>query len=369
MSSEKTCREFLGEAGIEINGDKPWDIQVKNPNFYKRVLAKGSIGLGESYMDNWWDADKLDEFFSRAIGARLEKKTVSFHVIFNILKAMLLNAQSKKRSKRVAKDHYDVGNNLYEKMLGERMQYTCAYWENADNLEQAQENKLEMICRKLDLKKGDTVLELGCGWGGFAKYATEKYGCSVTGYNISEEQVKYAQEKCKGLPVKIIKDDYRNATGKFDKVASIGLCEHVGHKNYRGMLEVAHRCLKEDGIFLLHTIGRNTSRKTTDPWIDKYIFPGGMIPSIKQLGGAFEGLFVVEDLHNFGPDYDKTLMAWFKNFDESWDEFKSQYGERFYRMWKYYLLSCAGYFRSREGQLWQFVLSKNGIRGGHKSIR
>lgn len=320
-------------------------------------------------MDGWWDADSLDEFFSRVLNAKLAKKIVSFKLILNVLKAMFFNMQNKKRSHKVAKEHYDVGNDLYEKMLGDRMQYTCAYWDGVDTLEQAQENKLEMICKKINLKKEDTVLELGCGWGGFAKYAAEKYGCSVTGYNISEEQVKYAEERCKGLPVKIVKDDYRNATGKFDKVVSVGLCEHVGHKNYRNLMKLAHDRLKDDGIFLLHTIGRNTSSRTTDPWIDKYIFPGGMIPSIKQLGNAFEGLFVVEDLHNFGPDYDKTLMAWFKNFDESWDKIKSQYSERFYRMWKYYLLSCAGYFRSREGQLWQFVLSKQGIPGGYKSIR
>lgn len=369
MSSKKVCKELLKEAKIEINGDNPWDIQVSNPNFYERVLAKGSIGLGESYMDSWWDAVSLDEFFNKVLSAKLSKKIVSSKIILNILKAVFLNMQNKKRSKKVAKEHYDVGNSLYEKMLGERMQYTCAYWNGVDTLDQAQENKLEMICKKLNLKSSDSVLELGCGWGGFAKYAAQKYGCNVTGYNISEEQVKYAKEKCKDLPVKIIKDDYRNATGLFDKVVSVGLCEHVGYKNYRNLMEVAHNHLKDDGIFLLHTIGRNTSRRTTDPWINKYIFPGGMIPSMKQLSRAFEGLFVVEDLHNFGPDYDKTLMAWFKNFDENWDEFKSEYGERFYRMWKYYLLSCAGYFRSREGQLWQFVLSKKGISGGYKSIR
>jgi cyclopropane-fatty-acyl-phospholipid synthase len=369
MSSKKICESILEKADVEINGSRDFDINVKNSNFYRRVLAKGSMGLGESYMDGWWDADSLDEFFNKVLKAKLAKKIVSFSLIMNVLKAMFFNMQNKKRSHKVAKEHYDVGNDLYEKMLGKRMQYTCAYWNGTDSLEQAQENKLEMICKKINLRKEDTVLELGCGWGGFAKYAAEKYSCSVTGYNISEEQVKYARESCKGLPVEIIKDDYRNATGKFDKVVSVGLCEHVGSKNYRNLMKLAHSRLKDDGVFLLHTIGRNTSSRITDPWIDKYIFPGGMIPSIKQLSSAFEGLFVVEDLHNFGPDYDKTLMAWFKNFDESWDKIKSNYSERFYRMWKYYLLSCAGYFRSREGQLWQFVLSKQGIPGGHKSIR
>jgi len=219
------------------------------------------------------------------------------------------------------------------------------------------------------LKKGDRVLELGCGWGGFAKYAAEKYGCSVTAYNISKEQVKYGQEKCKGLPVKIIRGDYRTAKGTFDKVVAIGLAEHIGFKNYKAFMKVAHRCLKKDGLFLIHTIGRNSSKNRTDPWIEKYIFPNGMLPSLNQLSQAADGLFVIEDWHIFGGDYAETLMAWFKNFDKNWPKYRQQYGDRFYRMWKYYLLACAGTFRTRKNQLWQIVLSKDGITSGYESVR
>jgi cyclopropane-fatty-acyl-phospholipid synthase len=265
--------------------------------------------------------------------------------------------------------HYDLGNDFYSDMLDKRMQYTCAYWKNAKSLDEAQEHKLDLICKKLQLKKGDTVLELGCGWGGFARYASEKYGCKVTGYNISKEQVRFAREYCKGLPVEIIEADYRDAKGLFDKVVSIGLCEHVGYKNYRNLMQVAHKCLKNKGLFLLHTIGRNTSLKSLEPWMNKYIFPNAMLPSVKQLSIASEGLFLLEDWHNFGRDYDKTLMAWNENFEKNWSKHKSKYGDRFYRMWKYYLLLCAGAFRADYNRLWQIVFSKGGLPGKYDSVR
>lgn len=344
-------------------------MQVYNEKLYSRVLAGGSLALGEAYMDGWWDSEQLDEFFSKALAAKLEKKIVSVGLVMHVAKSRIINTQNKIRSKKVAEQHYDLGNKFYTAMLDKRMQYTCGYWPEANNLEEAQEHKLDLVCKKIGLTAKDKVLELGCGWGGFAKFAAENYGCSVVGYNISSEQVKYAQEKCKDLPVKIIKADYREARGEFDKVVSIGLCEHVGYKNYNEIMNVANRCLKNKGLFLLHTIGSLKSVTSLDPWIEKYIFPNGMLPSIKQLAEATEGLFVTEDLHSFGADYDKTLMAWNENFEEHWPEFKEQYGERFYRMWKYYLLACAGAFRARRNQLWQLVLCKGGVVGGYKSIR
>ena len=364
----KKADSLLGMAGIKMNGNKPWDIKVNNPKFFARVLSQGSLGAGESYMDGWWDCEKLDEFFNRILRVHLEKKLVTAGLIMAVAKSELLNMQTVTRSKKVAKQHYDLGNEFYKTMLDKHMQYTCGYWKNARTLQQAQEHKLELICMKLGLKKGDTVLELGCGWGGFAKYAAENYGCAVTAYNISKEQVSYARDACKGLPVKIVLDDYRNAKGKYDKVVSIGLCEHVGPKNYRGFMNLAYNCLNDYGLFFLHTIGGNESKVSCDPWTCKYIFPNGVIPSLHQISEASEGLFVQEDFHNFGIDYDKTLMAWFRNFDRSWPKFKSQYGDRFYRMWKYYLLSCAGAFRARKIHLWQFVFSKKGLPGGYNPI-
>ncbi len=369
MSHKQVIQQLLDKAQIQINGTKPGDIQVHNDKLYGRVLAEGSLGLGESYMDGWWDSDQLDEFFSKIHMAQLDKDVVDKRLIVNAVKARLFNMQNKQLSKRVAQQHYDLDNDFYEKMLDPHMQYTCAYWKGVHTLADAQEQKLELICRKLQLRKGDRILELGCGWGGFAQYAASTYGCSVVAHNISSEQVAFARRWCAGLPVEVIQGDYREATGEYDKVAAIGLTEHVGYKNYRTLMETAHRRLKPHGLFLLHTIGNNASVTTSDPWFDKYIFPGGMLPSVAQLSAAMDGLLVMEDWHNFGPDYDKTLVAWKNNVDKHRGDFKAKFDERFHRMWRYYLLSLAGSFRARKIHLWQIVMSKQGVLGGYESVR
>lgn len=366
---KNTVSEILSLAGISVNGSKPYDIQVKDERLYKRVLAEGSLGLGEAYMDGWWDCKKLDEFFTKIFRAQLEKKVKGWKLIFPALKAKLFNLQSKSRAFHIGRAHYDIGNDLYQVMLDKRLTYTCGYWKGAKTLDEAQENKLDLVCRKLGLKKGQTVLDIGCGWGSFARFAAEKYGAKVVGVTVSEEQVKLGRKLCKGLPVEFRLQDYRDVDEKFDHVVSLGMIEHVGYKNFRTYMEVANRCLKDDGLFLLHTIGSNFSVKDTDPWIARYIFPNSMLPSIAQIGKAVEGLFVMEDWQNFGADYDKTLMAWFANFDKGWGKLKDKYGERFYRMWKFYLLSCAGSFRARKNQLWQMVLSKKGVEGRYDAPR
>ncbi len=368
-NAKRSVAKILKAAGIKLNGEQPWDIQVHNPKLYSRVLAGGSLALGESFMDGWWDVKELDAFFYRVLSAKLDHKVITPKFILTIIASRLFNLQSKSRSKKVAQEHYDLGNEFYENMLDKKMQYTCGYWKNANTLEKAQEDKLDLVCKKLQLKKGDKVLELGCGWGGLAYHMAKKYGCEVEAYNISSEQVDYARKLCKGLPVKIFKKDYRLAKGKFDKVVSVGLCEHVGHKNYRNFMKLVRDRLKDDGLFLLHTIGKDESVSTTDPWIHKYIFPNGMLPSVKQISSAAEKVLVLEDWHNFGVYYDLTLMQWYKNFNKNWPKFEKRYGKRFYRMWKYYLLSCAGLFRARRAQLWQIVFSKDGLKGGYESIR
>jgi cyclopropane-fatty-acyl-phospholipid synthase len=369
MNPKQVIHQLLTKAHIHINGTQPGDVQVHNDRFYTRVLAEGSLGLGESYMDGWWDSEQLDEFFSKFHSVQLDQAVIDKRLIFNALKARLFNMQNRRLSKRVARQHYDLDTQFYERMLGQRMQYTCAYWKRAEDLAEAQEHKLDLICRKLQLREGERILELGCGWGGFAHYAATQYGCSVVAYNISFEQVTYARRRCEGLPVEIVQGDYREATGEFDKVAAIGLCEHVGYKNYRTLMETVHRTLKRRGLFLLHSIGNNASVSTSDPWFDKYIFPGGMLPSVAQLSGAMDGLFVLEDWHNFGPDYDKTLMAWHDNMATHWEELKATFDERFHRMWRYYLLSLAGAFRARKIHLWQVVMSKHGLLGGYDPVR
>lgn len=368
--SENWAGKILEPAGIKINGKNSWDIKVNNPDFYKRVKAQGSLGLGESYMDGYWDCKALDEFFYRILSSDIQSKAgLSLPIVLGFVWANLFNLQAKNRAFQVGKEHYDIGNELFEPMLGKTMAYSCGYWKNAKTLDQAQEAKLDLICKKLDLKKGQKVLDIGCGWGSFACHAAKNYGVKVTGVTVSEEQVKFAQKRCKGMSAEFFLQDYRELKGQFDHIVSVGMFEHVGPKNYRTFFEIAKNCLKKDGLFLLHTIGSPKTSASTDPWINKYIFPNGKIPSIKEIAASAEGLFVIEDVHNFGPDYDKTLMAWQKNFQKAWPKLKTKYDDRFFRMWNYYLLSCAGSFRARSNQLWQIVLSPQGVPGGYKAVR
>jgi len=366
---KKLNRDILDLASIKINGNNLYDIQVHDNRFYQKVLAQGSLGLGESYIDGLWDCAKLDEFFYKILRVDLEKKVRGKGILRKVLKAKLINLQSKSRAFEVGKKHYDIGNELYKQMLGKRMVYSCGYWKKAKNLDQAQEAKLDLICKKVGLKKGMKVLDIGCGGGSFAKYAAEKYKVKVVGITISKEQAKLAKEICKGLPVEIRLQDYRNLNGKFDCIISIGMFEHVGVKNYKTYMEIVNRCLKPNGLFLLHTIGGNTSKSSSDRWINKFIFPNSMLPSANQITKTSEGIFVLEDWHSFGPDYDKTLMAWHGNFKKSWSKIKKNYNMKFKRMWEYYLLCCAGSFRARKNQLWQIVFSKKGVVGGYEPVR
>ena len=362
----KVVQKMLEPSDIQINGNRPWDIQIHNPNFYERILSGGSLALGESYMDGWWDCEALDQFFEKILENRLDKKvkTNTERLLRVMLKAMIINPYNRSKAFVIGKRHYDIGNNLFSIMLDKWLNYSCGYWEKVKTLDNAQEAKLDLICQKMGLRPGMKILDIGCGWGGFAKYSAEKYGANVHGITVSREQVKFANEFCQGFDVKIELKDYRELKGKFDRIVSIGMFEHVGCRNYRTFMKVIHRCLKADGLFLLHTIAGNTSVNSTDPWINKYIFPNSMLPSAKQIISAAEGLFVLEDWHSFGQYYDKTLMAWYNNFTNNWTKLKDAYDERFYRMWTYYLLSCAGSFRSRMHQLWQIVFSKKGIKGG-----
>jgi cyclopropane-fatty-acyl-phospholipid synthase len=366
---ETATQEILSSAGIRLNGDRPWDLQVRDGRFFHRVLKEGSLGLGESYMDGWWDCEELDVLFARLVPtdpeAELKKNP---HLLLYTLGAKLFNPGRKSRAFQIGERHYDIGNDLFERMLDRRMVYSCGYWKDAHNLDEAQEAKLELICRKLGLKAGGRVLDIGCGWGSFAKYAAEKYGVEVVGITVSKEQLSLGRELCRGLPVELRLQDYRDVTERFDHIVSVGMFEHVGLRNYRIYMEKASQCLKDDGLFLLHTIGSNISEVACDPWLDKYIFPNSLIPSLKQITTAAEGLFIMENLQNFGFYYDATLMAWFRNFNDNWHLLKDRYGERFYRMWKYYLLSSAGAFRCRGLQVWQFVLSKKGVPGGYVAI-
>ncbi len=362
--------KLLSLADIKIGGNRPFDIQVHNEKLYGRVLGNPELGLGESYMDGWWDVQRLDELAARLFSADIKSKLrLSPGLIKTVAVSTLLNRQTTRRAKSNASSHYDIGNDLYEHMLDKNIIYSCAYWKTAANLDDAQTAKLELICQKLHLKKGMTLLDIGCGWGGFAAYAAKNYGVKVTGITPAKEQVKLARERTMGLSVSIEQKDYREINGKFDRIVSIGMLEHVGPKNYKTFFEHCAEMLNDGGLMLHHTIGNNSSVNKTDPWVDKYIFPGGVVPSLAQIAGAIEKKLVIEDVHNFGPYYDKTLMAWHQNFVEAYPLLKHRYDERFYRMWNFYLLTCAALFRTRRMQLWQIVMSKIETSQSYESVR
>ncbi len=359
--AERIVVDLLSQGGVTVGGNAPYDIQVHDRRFYGRVVRQGTLGLGEAYMDGWWDSERLDETITRLLHARAESGVQRNPTTWlHRLKGKAFNLQRLSRAFEVGKRHYDIGNDLYRAMLDSTMAYTCGYWRNADNLEQAQQAKLDLVCRKAGLEPGMKVLELGCGWGSFAKYAAEHYGVEVTGYTVSKEQVALGRERCAGLPVELRLEDYRNAQGSFDAVVSIGIMEHVGPRNYRAYMQTAARCLAPGGISFIHTIGANTSRDLIDPWFHRYIFPNAVAPSMARLAKATEGLFVLEDVHNIGPDYDRTLMAWYQNVERAWPELGRRYDERFHRMWTYYLLTSAAAFRSRHQQLYQLVTTGPG---------
>lgn len=370
MDQKSELLPLLEKAGITIDGPNPWDPQIRNKDTWNRIYAQGSLGLGEAYMDGWWEAEDLAEFFSRVVGANIEDRIrVTPNLVWQILQARLLNMQTISRSRRVARMHYNE-TEAYRASLDKRMTGSCGYWpEGIDTVDDAQEAKLDMICRKVQLKPGETVWDIGCGWGAFMGFAAEKYGANCVGVTVSPDQAAYGRERYKSLPVEFQVKDYRQFEGKVDKIVSMGMFEHVGYKNYRTYFETARRAIRDDGLFLLHTIGSPVSRTTIDPWIEKYIFPGGVLPSIKQVGEAIEGLFSVIDVHNIGPHYDRTLVAWWENFRARWPQPQTAEEWRFYRMWKYYLLCCAGAFRSRAIHVWQFVLSTNGVPDGYVTQR
>ena len=359
--------EFLATIDIEIDGSRPWDIKVYNPDLYKSIFFNGTLGLGESYMKGWFDCDRLDLFFEKILRSGIYNEIGGVPLFFGKMKSKLRNLQSISRAFQVAERHYDIGNDLFSLMLDKTMMYTCGYWtKDVSTLEESQLAKLDLVAKKLNLKAGMKILDIGCGWGGAAKHFANNYGVTVVGITISKEQIEYAKQNSDNMDVEFRLMDYRDLDEKFDAIYSIGMFEAVGYKNYEEFFEVVRSCLKEDGAFLLHTIGGNESTTTSDPWVEKYIFPNGMMPSAEQIAKASEGIFIFDDWHNIGPHYDKTLMCWYDNFVNNYEKLKDKYDNEFYRMWTYWLLSSAANFRSRSLQLWQVLFS---IEGSKRTIQ
>lgn len=372
IAARRFWEPLFAAADIGLDGRRPGDILVRDERFFRRLLRDGDLGAGESFMDGDWECDRLDILTGKASGLR-ERFPRDWRVVLKSLCARVLNPNRRSQAFEIGRRHYDIGNDLYAAMLDRRMVYTCAYWRGLErvpgNLDLAQEAKLDLVCRKLSLKPGMRVLDIGGGWGAFARFAAEKYGARVVSVTVSKEQASLADRLCEGLPVVNRLQDYRAVDEPFDRVVSLGMFEHVGPRNYRTYMRVARRCLRKGGLFLLHTIADNAAAPGVNSWTAKHIFPNSALPSAAQIAAAAEGLFVAEDWHNIGPDYDPTLMAWWHNFDAAWPRLREKYGRRFYRMWKLYLQGSAGAFRARTLQVWQVVLSVGGIPGGLPELR
>jgi cyclopropane-fatty-acyl-phospholipid synthase len=357
---------LVAGADIRIDGDRPWDVRVHDDRLYNRVLASGTLGLGEAYMDGWWDCDAIDQMVAKAQSGGVVNRLGGPLALLHNAGAKVKNLQTRTRSTEVGRVHYDVGNDLYERMLDSRMIYSCGYWRTAEDLDSAQVAKLELIANKLQLEPGMRVLDIGCGWGGASAYFAETRGCDMVGVTISEQQALYAKDRCAALSVEIRTQDYRDVDEPFDRIYSIGMFEHVGVKNYKDYMTVCRRCLSDpDGLTLIHTIGGTRSRYAIDAWFAKYIFPNSMLPSAAQITAAAEQVLELQDWQNFGIDYERTLMNWHSNVESAWADLP-EYDERFRRMWRYYLLSSAGSFRAGRLQLWQIVFSREALAEAYR---
>ena len=349
---------LFASAGIGIDGGGSVAIHVNDPRFYAAVLRDGELGMGESYMDGWWDCDAIDELATRFIASGLLKQAYrSPGVVFYALMARLARVGSRERAFDVGRRHYDLGNDLFEAMLDRRMIYSCAYWPDAATLEEAQDAKLDLVCRKLGLKPGQRILDLGCGWGGFASYAAERYGVSVMGVTVSREQAEFAQRRVARLPVEIRLCDYRDITGEFDHVVSIAMIEAVGLRYLETFFATVARTLRPGGRFLLHGFFANEPLGPQHArWLDRYIFPGGAAPTLWQVLKAAQGRLAVEALQRLD-GYDRTIGEWERRFLAAWPALSKRYDERFYRMWRFYLGISRGIFRARLCHVWHIVFS------------
>jgi cyclopropane-fatty-acyl-phospholipid synthase len=357
---ERLVASVFLEADVRLDGGRAWDFDVRDDRFYHTVLLKGSLGLGESYVDGWWTCRDLEELIYRLLRSGVERHNrYRPSTLWLAGLARLTNRQTRRRGMKVAEEHYNLGDRVFS-FLGHYKNYSCGYFEGTDDLDVAQRLKLELLCRKLNLQPGERLLDVGGGWGEFARYAAKHYGVEVVSINIADDQIRFAREYCAGHPVKIVKCDYRDATGTYDKIAAIAMLPHVGPRNYREFMQVMHDRLTPNGTLLIECTGGNQSRAYCEPWTNKCIFSGGTIPSLKQLGEAMERLFVLEDLHNFAPSYVHTLRGWHANFQKAWPEMASGASESFRRTFEYFFLSCAAAFRARDLQYWHLVLTKPG---------
>lgn len=358
-------------------------IVVHDPRFYRRTVLASTLGLADAYANRDFETPDLETLLTLLAAHARNAREKAFaedrlppmqHPLAWWLQVLCRSTdqQSPRRSKRVGRNHYDLSVSMYERMLGPSMAYSCGYWnEDARNLDEAQFNKYELLCRKLGLKRGMRILEIGCGWGGFAAYAIKKYDVTVVGVSISKRQIAYIQsrhaELCEAGALDVRFMDYRDIPRDFpeafDAAVSIGMFEHVGPRHYDAYMRVAWRALKPGGKFLLHTIVGNGG---IDPFVWYRVFIGGVLPMEWQVARVAKRYFVLENLENFGYDYYLTLNAWRENYKKAYQQLNESPDERESRFWEFYLTFCAVLFKVRLLQLNQYVFSRGGETYGYQ---
>lgn len=357
---------FQIEAGDEIarigNGEPEFTVKMNKELQKKDLVTSTSLALGEAYMRGDIDVDRdLFEVLDLFLG-----QMGKFSTDKSALQKIINTSRSKKNQKKEVQSHYDIGNDFYRLWLDETMSYSCAYFKSdEDSLYQAQVNKAEHILDKLQLKEGMTLLDIGCGWGFLLKLAAKKYGVKGVGITLSEEQCsqfqKDIQEEGLSDQLEARLMDYRDLEKsgmQFDRVVSVGMIEHVGRGNYGLFLQNVEKVLKPGGLFLLHYISALREHEG-DAWVKKYIFPGGVIPSLREIVNLMPDYnFYTLDIESLRRHYSKTLLCWRENFLKHKDEIEAQKGTEFTRMWELYLAACAATFHNGIIDLHQILMSK-----------
>ena len=356
-----TVQDFLQQADIRVDGSRPWDIKICHPDFFKCIMQQGLLGLGESYMDGWWECERVDILIYKFLTGRLDEYLpIHLHNILNLFSAKLLSLKPDHVSLTSGNKEHEIGYDIFAVMLDNYMQYSCGLWREGTSLDEAQTAKLQMICEKLQLSPGMRILDLGCGWGGTAEYMARHYGVYVEGITDSTEQQKVAQARCRDLDVTIMLGDFHDCIDdQFDRIISLGTLQNIELRNYQAFFKRIANSLNPDGRCLLQSIGKDQFVNHVGLWINKYIFPRGCLPSEEQIVRSTQPYLHIEDWINLGGDYDKTFMSWEKRINDAWPELKDNYSPRFKRMLDYYLCSCAGFLRAKKLNMWQMVFSRN----------
>ncbi len=350
----------LRRADVRIDGDRPHDIRVLDPRFYGDVLRRGSLGFGECYVRRWWDADDVEELAFRLIRSGVYSLSSAVPGLPRDLRDMFANQQTRRLATRVADEHYSMGNDVFFAFLGGVRNYSCGIFDGDADLDAAQTRKLAKISSLLDLRPGERLLDVGGGWGELSRHAAAAHGCEVTHVNLSDEQIRHASALCTDLSVRVEKRDWRDVEGRFDKIAVIAMLTHVGPKNYRRFMQRMHDRLEPGGLMLIETVGTRHAAVRCEAWLDKYIFPGGVVPTRRQILGAADGLFDETRFESSGEHYVQTLRCWQENFERNWTDLSSRYDEERRRIFNYFFQSIGGAFRAGYVDHWHILLRRTG---------